>query len=82
MPSGFFILCRHFVRVDNVKVKINDTRYHFEIENDYILREFTAKEAKADELKIVTPSTLTLPHELEKMLPVVIKTAEKLIFKK
>lgn len=54
MPSGFFILMRHFLRVDNVLLKMNDTRYHFETENDYILKEYTVREAKYDELKNVS----------------------------
>lgn len=54
MPSGFFILSRHFLRVDNVMLKIHDTRYHYEIENDYIFKEFTKRDATYEELKNVS----------------------------
>lgn len=54
MPSGFFVLLRYFLRVDNVMLKMNDTRLHYEIENDFILKEYTAREAKYDELKSVS----------------------------
>lgn len=54
MPSGFFILLRYFLRIDNVMIRINDTRFHYEIENDYILKEYTSKEAKVETLKHVS----------------------------
>lgn len=53
MPSGFFILLRYFLRIDNVMIRINDTRFHYEIENNYILKEYSSKEAKVDTLKHV-----------------------------
>ncbi|XP_036222129.2 TIP41-like protein isoform X1 [Bactrocera oleae] len=54
MPSGFFILLRHFLRVDNVLLKIHDTRFHYEIENNYIFKEYTKREATYSELKNVS----------------------------
>lgn len=54
MPSGFFILLRHFLRVDNVLLKIHDTRFHFEIENNFIFKEFTKRSATYEELKNVS----------------------------
>lgn len=80
MPSGFFILLRYFLRIDNVLVRINDTRFHYEIENPYILKEYTSKEARAEKLKHVPPPLFTVPSEIEKHLPVLEKTAEKLFF--
>lgn len=80
MPSGFFILLRYFLRIDNVMVRINDTRLHYELEHDYILKEFTSKEAKVPALRHVPPSVFTVPSEIEKHLPVLKKTAEKLFF--
>lgn len=56
MPSGFFILLRFFLRVDDVLIRINDTRFHYEIENDYILKEYTSKEAPVSKLQHVSPS--------------------------
>lgn len=53
MLSGFFILLRHFLRVDNVLLRMHDTRFHYEIENDYILKEFTKREATYKELNKV-----------------------------
>lgn len=81
MPSGFFVLLRFFLRVDNVMIKMNDTRYHYEIENDYILREYTSRDAKVEELKTVPPPLYTLPNEIEKYLPIKEKITQKLFFK-
>lgn len=56
MPSSFFILLRYFLRVDNVMVRVNDTRYFHDFQTDYVLREFTNKECGIKELKL--PYTL------------------------
>lgn len=53
MPSGFFILLCYFLRVDGVLIRMNGTRYHFEVGNDYILKEFTSREAKFENIKHV-----------------------------
>lgn len=81
MPSGFYILLRNFVRVDGVQIKINDTRYHFEPNNDYVLKEFTAKSAKIEQLKHVPPALFTSPQEISDMLSVDKKEHEILLFK-
>lgn len=53
MPSGFFILLNYFLRVDGVVIRMNGTRYHYEVGNDFILKEYTAREAKFDKIKHV-----------------------------
>lgn len=80
MQSGFFILLRYFLRIDNVMVRINDTRYHFEREHNYILKEYTSKEAHVQQLKHVPLSSFTVPGEIEKHLPVLQRSYEKLFF--
>lgn len=80
MPSGFFILLRFFLRVDDVLIRINDTRFHYEIGNNFILKEFTSKEARVEKLQHVPPSLFVTPSEIEKHLPVSIKTTHKIIF--
>lgn len=54
MPSGFYILLTYFLRVDNVLIRMNGTRFHFEKDNNYILKEFTSKEAKFENIKHVS----------------------------
>ena len=52
MPSGFFVLLRFYLRVDDVLIRINDTRLYYEKDKQYILREYTSKESKAKDLKV------------------------------
>ncbi|XP_019546940.3 TIP41-like protein [Aedes albopictus] len=78
MPSGFYILQRFFLRVDHVLIRINDTRFHYEKGNDYMLREYTHREAKIEQLKRVPPALFTSPNEIAEHLPVVSKITEKL----
>nr|CAD7194681.1 unnamed protein product [Timema douglasi] len=79
MPSSFFILLRFFLRVDNVMLKVNDTRIYHEFGTDYVLREYTSKEAKVQDLK-VPAAMLTEPNEVAQMLPLVSSSFEKLSF--
>lgn len=81
MPSGFFILLRHFLRVDNVLLKMHDTRFHYEIENNYIFKEYTNREATYSQLKNVPSPFFTVPNEIENYLPIKEKKAYKLYFK-
>lgn len=65
MPSGFFILLRFFLRVDDVLIRINDTRFHYEIDNDYILKEYTSKEATVQKLQHVMNRRPSYPNFAE-----------------
>ncbi|KNC83127.1 hypothetical protein, variant [Sphaeroforma arctica JP610] len=44
MPSGFFILLRQFIRVDDVLIRIRDTRIHHIFETQHMIRETVTKE--------------------------------------
>lgn len=79
MPSGFYILLRYFLRVDHVLIRINDTRFHYEKGNGHMLREYTHREAKIEQLKRVPPALFISPNEIAEHLPVVSKVTEKLI---
>lgn len=52
MASGFLVLQRFFLRVDGVMVRINDTRLYHAAQTDYLLREYTSKEAKIKDLRV------------------------------
>ncbi|XP_055584823.1 TIP41-like protein [Uranotaenia lowii] len=78
MPSGFYILLRHFLRVDQVLIRINDTRFHYEKGNDYMLREYSQREANMEKLKHVPPALFTCPQEIAEHLPVMSKVTEKI----
>lgn len=49
------LLCRLFMRLDNVVVRIRDTRVYVDFETDEVIREYTAKEAKFEDVKRVGP---------------------------
>lgn len=51
MNDCFFGLLRHYLRVDDVLVRIYDTRIYHEFEKNYILREFTVREDSYDGIK-------------------------------
>jgi type 2A phosphatase activator TIP41 len=48
------LLCRLFMRLDNVLVRLRDTRIYVDFETDEVLREYTAKEAKFNDIKNVS----------------------------
>lgn len=52
MPGSFFILLRYFLRIDNVMLRINDTRIYHEFGKNYLLREFTSREAKVEDIYV------------------------------
>jgi type 2A phosphatase activator TIP41 len=78
MPSGFFILQRFFLRVDNVMAKISDTRVHYETGNKYILREFQERRQAADHLAHLPPQTFTDANLLYPHLTVVSEVTDKI----
>lgn len=51
MQKRMLLLCRLFMRLDNVIVRIRDTRIYVDFETDEVIREYTAKEASFDEVK-------------------------------
>ena len=52
MASGFLVLQRFFLRVDGVLVRINDTRLYHAAQTDYLLREYSSREAKLKDLRV------------------------------
>jgi len=80
MPSGFYVLLRFFMRVDNVMIRMNEARYHYENGKDFILKEYTSREATYDRLKHVPPALYINPNEIGDHLPVNVRIHEKLKF--
>ncbi|XP_045197404.1 TIP41-like protein [Mercenaria mercenaria] len=79
MPTSFFILLRQFMRVDNVVVRVLDTRLHHEAEKDFILREHSYKDSNIQDIK-GPAHVVTDPNQVAQLLPVRTETFEKLIF--
>jgi type 2A phosphatase activator TIP41 len=80
MPSGFYVLLRFFMRVDNVLIRMNETRYYYENGKDYILKEYTSREATYERLKSVPPALYISPNEIGDHLPVNVRIHEILKF--
>lgn len=51
MKDCFLGLLRYYLRVDNVSVRIIDTRFFHSFGDNYILREFIVKENTYDDLQ-------------------------------
>lgn len=69
MKSGFFVLLRYFLRVDNVVAKIHDTRLYHEAGQDFILREFCSRESTLSDLQV--PNAILInPAELSQHLAI------------
>ena len=52
MQSGFFILQRFYLRVDKTLIRVFDTRIYFEVENNFLLREYSERELTWDKLHL------------------------------
>jgi len=79
MPSSYFVLLRFFLRVDNVMVRINDTRLYHDFKTNYVLREYTNKECGVKEVHL--PLTFFGdPNALSPHMPLRTSIYEKLTF--
>lgn len=76
MPSYVYILARFHLRIDNVLVRINDTRIYHEYRKKYSIREYTNREAKIKSLGLPLPVILD-PNELMVHLPVIHNVVDK-----
>ncbi|KAI8752644.1 TIP41-like protein [Biomphalaria glabrata] len=77
MPTSFFILLRLFVRVDQVLIRMNETRFYHEAGTNFILREFTSRE---ESTKNIPESLHTDPNAVGEHLKVKKEIFEKLEF--
>lgn len=78
MPSCWYVLLRYFLRVDDVLVRANETRMFHLLNTDYVLREYTVKEANAKDLSIPT-SMMKEADDVIPLLPVTQRTMHKLL---
>ena len=53
MPARLLLLCRFFMRLDNVLVRIRDTRLYVEFATHEVIREYVAKEEKYEIIRQV-----------------------------
>ena len=62
MPQRLLLLCRFFMRLDNVLVRIRDTRIYVDFEKGSVIREYQAKEEKYETVRQVR--TISLLYEV------------------
>ena len=54
MPARLLLLCRFFMRLDNVIFRIRDTRVYVEFSTGEVIREYTAKEESYEAVRVVS----------------------------
>lgn len=54
MEQRMLLLCRLYMRLDNVIVRVRDTRVYVDFENQDVIREYTAKEDSFENVKKVS----------------------------
>lgn len=86
MPARMLLLCRFFMRLDDVLFRIRDTRVFVEFGTGEVIREYTAREEQFETVrrKLASsredvPAMLRDANKLVEMLPVVDRALEKLI---
>jgi type 2A phosphatase activator TIP41 len=57
MPDRMLLLCRLFMRLDNVIVRIRDTRIYVDFNTNKVIRDYTEKEDSFDNVKKVSSTT-------------------------
>ena len=53
MPERLLLLCRFFMRLDNVLLRIRDTRLYIELATGEVIREYIAREEKYEVVRQV-----------------------------
>jgi len=54
MPDRMLLLCRLFMRLDNVLVRIRDTRIYVDFNTGKVIRDYTEKEETFQKVKQVS----------------------------
>jgi len=88
MPARLLLLCRFFMRLDDVLFRIRDTRVFVEFGTCEVTREYLAREEKYEAVKHklmmqgeTGPEAMRDPNRLANLLPIVDGSLEKLVLK-
>ena len=54
MPARMLLLCRFFMRLDNVLFRIRDTRVYIDFPTGQVIREYVAKEDDYEAVRLVS----------------------------
>lgn len=80
MPSGFFALQRQYVRVDHMLVRVYETRLHWTVGKNYLLREFSSKQNRVEELTLEQRQLVMDPTAISQHLKLIEEKIDKLEF--
>lgn len=64
MPQRMLLLCRFFLRLDNVLLRIRDTRVYVDFGKGEVIREYIAKEEKYDVVRQVSQLRVAVPKSI------------------
>jgi len=85
MPARLLLLCRFFMRLDDVVFRIRDTRVFVEFATGEVIREYVAREEQFDTVKrklAITredvPALMRDANKLSELLPIVDKSLDHL----
>jgi len=85
MPARLLLLCRFFMRLDNVLFRLRDTRLYIDFPACQVIREYVAKEESYEVIRLKLAegredplAQMRDPHRLSELLPVVSKSLESL----
>lgn len=88
MPARLLLLSRFFMRLDDVVFRIRDTRVFVEFSTGEVIREYTAREDKYEDVRKRLAGTkedvlaiMRDPNRLAEYVPIVEKTLERVVLK-
>lgn len=88
MPDRLLLLCRMFMRLDDVIIRIRDTRVYLDFETGEVVREYTAREERFRTVKQSlagmredVPALMRDANRLCDLLPIVSKNTEQLLLR-
>jgi type 2A phosphatase activator TIP41 len=86
MPDRLLLLCRFFMRLDDVLFRIRDTRVFVEFATGEVIREYTAREEQFEKVRrqlAITredvPALMRDANKLSELVPIVEKQTDRII---
>ncbi|KAJ5117057.1 TIP41-like protein [Penicillium atrosanguineum] len=86
MPGRMLLLSRFFMRLDNVLIRLRDTRVYVDFETREVIREYQSKECEYEKVRQMLagtrddiPALMRDPNRLSELLPIVAKHSERVV---
>ncbi|CAI7586620.1 unnamed protein product [Penicillium manginii] len=86
MPERLLLLTRFFMRLDNVLIRLRDTRVYVDFEKKEVIREYQSKECEYEKVRQMLagtrddiPALMRDANRLSELLPVVDKKSETVV---